>query len=65
MVLTGQFEGKKDRGKQPETYLMRLSKWIVEHSLGEIAKNQNLLRATRDKKMWRAIIACILKGHGT
>lgn len=51
LILTRQIMGKVDRGKQRETYLMGLSKWMVEQQLEEITKRQNLLRATSDRKM--------------
>lgn len=31
----------------------------------EITEGQNLVRATKDSKLWRTMIANELKGHGT
>lgn len=36
----------------------------TEIRLEEIAKGQTLLRAMKDNKLWRVMIAHILKGHG-
>lgn len=35
------------------TYLVKLSDWIVEQSLREMAERQKILWATKDKKSWR------------
>lgn len=47
LTPTSLIEGKTDIGKQWTTYLTRSA----------------LIRTTRDKKLWRSIIAYILKGH--
>lgn len=61
LILKRQIEGKRNRGKQCKKYLMGLSKLMVEHSLGEKAQRQNLLRVTRDRTMWKAKIAFVLE----
>lgn len=38
---------------------------LTEKGLGEIAKKQTLLSATKDRKLWRVMIVHVLKGHGT
>lgn len=35
-IITGEIDGKRERGKQHVTYLASVSKWMTEHSLGEI-----------------------------
>lgn len=40
MILTGQIEGKKDKGKQSITYLLSLSKLMVDQGLTEITQRQ-------------------------
>lgn len=46
LILTGQFEGKRDRGKQCITYLVSL---MAEQGLGKIKKTQNLLSARKSR----------------
>lgn len=46
LILTGQFEGKTDRGNQWLTYLLSL---MGEQGLGEITKTQNLLSARKSR----------------
>lgn len=65
LIHTGQIESKKVRGKQYKTYLVNLNKWMVEQGLRKMTKKQNLLRAMEARKLWRAMIANVLKGHGT
>lgn len=36
--LSGQIDGNRDRAKHRLTYLMTLSKWLMEQRLGETAK---------------------------
>lgn len=38
---------------------------MAEYGLSEVAKGKNLLRATRDRVKWTAMIAYVLTGHGT
>lgn len=38
---------------------------MVEDGVGEMSKRQTLLRATKIKKLWRAVTTQVLKGHGT
>lgn len=64
MMLRGQIEGKWVRGKQLTTFLSSLSEWMAEYDQGELTKRQDLLRATNDRELWRALITTILKGHG-
>lgn len=45
--------------------LTSLCEWIVESWVGSLAKGEKLQWATRDKKLWRAMIAHVLKGQGT
>lgn len=55
LILTGQTEGQIDSEKQCITYLVSLSKWMAEEILGEITERRDLLRATKDRKLWGAI----------
>lgn len=51
VTLTGQCQGKRVKGKQCITYLVSLSKWMVEQVLGEIMKRQNLISTTKNRKL--------------
>lgn len=62
LTLTGWTEEKRDMRKEHITYL---SKWMAELGLGKITKSQSLLRFTKDRRKWRAMIAYALKGDGT
>lgn len=48
--------GKTDGGKHFETYLMSLGKCMGEQLLGEIAKRQCVLRATKKRLMCKAMV---------
>lgn len=48
LILTGKIEGNRDIGKQGQTYIVTLTKWMPEERLREIAKGQNLLRFIKD-----------------
>lgn len=56
-------KGKESKWKQV-TYLTSLSEWMVEQWQRKMVKEQELLRATKDWKLWKAMIAHILKGYG-
>ena len=68
LTLTGRIEGKKSRGRPRIKYLTSLSTWIAERvpegQRGGM-KEQELLRRTKERKLWKAMIAHVLKGHGT
>lgn len=55
MILTCQIEYKRRRGKI-RRYLANISKWFLEQGLAGITKRQNLLTATKYRKMWRTRI---------
>lgn len=57
---TAHVEEKKHRGKQRITHLMGLNKWLTEQRLRGITKWRTLLRAIRERKIGRAMIAHIL-----
>lgn len=42
-----------------------LFKWMAGQGLGQITKRQIILRATGDRKMWRNMIAHVLKACDT
>lgn len=52
--------GKSYGEKQWET---ELCKWVADQGDGSIVKMQTLLITKNDRKLWRAIFACVLKGH--
>lgn len=60
--LTGHIEVKRDRGRQRAAYLIILCECMAEQDLGGLATGQTFLRATRDRRLWRAMIAHILEG---
>ena len=68
LTLTGRIEGKRSRGRQRLTYLGSLSKWMAaqlpERERGKVSE-QALLRTTKNRKLWRTMIADVLAGHGT
>lgn len=61
LTITDHIEGKKYRGSQRATYLRSLCKWIGVQGSGALAKGEKSLRTTRDRKLWRDLIAYILK----
>lgn len=61
----GHIEGKRDKGQQIVTYLMSLYECLVECSARALAKGEKLMKLTREKKLWRAMTAFVLKGHNT
>lgn len=63
LILTGYTGGKRKRGKQHITYLAK--KWMVEQCLGGMTEGQDLLGAAGDGRVWRVVIANILKRHST
>ncbi len=68
LTLTGRIEGKKSRGGPRIKYLTSLSTWLAEHvpeGQRRGMKEQELLKRTKERKLWKAMIAHVLKGHGT
>lgn len=65
LILIRQIEVKRNRAKQHITYLASLSEWMTEQGLGEMVKRHKILRAARDRKLWRDMIANVLKEHGS
>lgn len=57
-------ESKRVKGKQHVIYLTSCE-WMAEQELGEKLRGQTLYRATNDRKLWRAMIANVLKDHST
>lgn len=45
-------------------YLISLCEWLAEQGQRLMVKSQRLFRATKDKKLWRALINT-LKGRST
>ena len=65
LAITGRIDGTGSRGRPRRTYLESLSKWMAEgipERAGEM-KKQDLLKATKDRKLWRTMIADVLKGY--
>ncbi len=68
LCLTGKIEGQRARGKQRTKYLDCLVNWMKEQvSVRERGKISNieLLKTSQDRKLWKAMIAKVLRGHGT
>ena len=57
-MRTGKLEGKQSRGRLGQTYISSLSKVLAVSKL-------DMMKATRDRGLWKTIIANILAGHGT
>lgn len=60
-----QNEGKGDKGKQRMTHLVSLYKYMTEQGFGELKGRQYLLSSSWDKKLWRAMIVYVVRGHDT
>lgn len=58
LAVTGRVEGKRSRGRQRTTYVDRLRERLTNES------NVDLLRATRDKTLWKSMVA-YAEMHGT
>lgn len=64
LILTGQNEGKRDRGNQRITYMVRMSDYMGEYVIREITKMKNLVKAIKARTLWRANISKVLRGDG-
>ena len=68
LTLTGRIEGKRSRGRPRLTYLGSL-KCHIEKSIPSEEKRkagtEELLHLTRDRKLWRSMIAQVREGYGT
>ena len=58
LVTTGMLEGKRSRGRQREKVLDSLASWLRATDVLE------MLKATKDRDVWRDMIANAMK-HGT
>ena len=58
LITTGMIEGKRSRGKQREKMTDGLANWLGAGKVVEI------LKATRDRGIWKDMIANAIK-HGT
>ena len=68
LMLTGYTDGKRDKGRQRQTYLGSLSRWLEERVPVRKKREVNekeLLTTSKDRMMWRTMIANVLKGYGT
>lgn len=54
----------REYSEYQRTYLTILYNQIGKKGLREIERRQALLRTRKDRKMWKALFAHILKGHG-
>ena len=68
LTLTGEVHGNRSCGRQRETYMSSLGGWIKvqlknEREVKDIVLTT--LAATRDRVLWRAMIANVLNGQGT
>lgn len=55
LTHTGHFKDKR-REKFRVTYLTSLCEWFVKQEQKETVKGQKLLKATKDRKLWSAMI---------
>ena len=58
LSITGKIDGRRSRGRQRLTYIGSISKWTNR-------TEQNILKATKDRRMWKSIIANVPTGYGT
>ena len=67
LAIKGRIDGTRSGGRSGLLNLESFSKWIAEGIPGRAGKmkKQDLLKATRDRKSWRTMIATVLKGYGT
>lgn len=65
LILTGHQRKKRNKGRHKAICLISLCEWMAEWDVRGLAKGQSLLSATRDMRLWRAMINHILKGHCT
>lgn len=63
--LTVIWKARRTEEKRHIADLASLCKWITEHDLREITKREDLLSVIKDRKLSRAIITNVPKGHGT
>lgn len=54
--ISRRIKGTKIREKHPVSYLMSVFKWIAEHGVGITGIIYTLLRAIKDRNIWRVII---------
>jgi len=68
LTLTGRIEGRRGRGRQRITFLGSLKDY-VEKTLPsrerKKARTEEFLHLTRDRKLWRTMIAQVREGYGT
>ena len=68
LILTGSVDGKESRGRQKKKYLTTLNRWVAEQlprREKDKAKEINLIRTTKDRGMWKFMIAHALNGYST
>ena len=68
LILNGKIQGTRSRGRPRQTYMESLCNWMRNQLPEEEMKNItviNILRTTKDRQSWRAMIAYVLNGHGT
>src|SRR3984893_15745544 len=68
LILNGKIQGARSRGRPRQTYMESLCNWMRNQLPEEEMKNItviNILRTTKDRQSWRAMIAYVLNGHGT
>ena len=57
LALSGTINGRRDRGRQGLTYLNSISEWTNTSTM-------ELLRGTRNQKLWQNLTADVCSGHG-
>src|ERR1700730_10133936 len=68
LILNGKIQGTRSRGRSRQIYMESLCNWMRNQLPEEEMKNItviNILRTTKDRQSWRAMIAYVLNGHGT
>lgn len=58
LSVTGKINGRRSRGRQRLTYIESISRWTR-------VSEQELLKTSKDRKRWKAMIANVLAGQGT
>lgn len=61
LTLTGNVEDRMDKGNQQVKYLTSLCEWMSVPKVGCLEKRQALLKTTRNRTLWGAMIAHALK----
>ena len=68
LTITGKIEGKRSRGRQRLTYLLGKSKQMDGSTTTKEHKVKNVCTRVAEnsesRTLWRAMVTCVLIGHG-